>query len=94
MLDHIGFSVTDYARSRGFYDAALAPLGVGRVMEVTKEETGGYEGAGYGVAGKPYFWIGAGAARRSLGGCMSPRRAEPGGGRRLLRRGDGVWSDR
>jgi catechol 2,3-dioxygenase-like lactoylglutathione lyase family enzyme len=26
-------------------------------MEVTKEETGGYEGAGLGKNGKPSFWI-------------------------------------
>lgn len=63
MLDHIGFQVADFAKSRAFYDAALAPLGVARVMEVTLAETNGaYEGAGYGVAGKPYFWIGAGGA--------------------------------
>jgi catechol 2,3-dioxygenase-like lactoylglutathione lyase family enzyme len=62
MLDHIGFSVRDYARSRAFYDAALAPLGISRQMEVTKAESGGYEGAGYGAAGKPAFWIGAGGA--------------------------------
>jgi catechol 2,3-dioxygenase-like lactoylglutathione lyase family enzyme len=60
VLDHIGFQVRDFAGSRAFYDAALAPLGVARLMEVTKEETGGYEGAGYGRHGKPYFWIGAG----------------------------------
>ena len=27
MLDHVGFSVTDYARSKTFYKKALAPLG-------------------------------------------------------------------
>lgn len=62
MLDHIGFSVADYARSRVFYDAALAPLGFSRQMEVTKAETGDYEGAGYGAAGEPAFWIGAGGS--------------------------------
>lgn len=61
MLDHIGFAVTDYARSKAFYAAALAPLGYGVVMEITKAETGGaYEGAGLGADGKPDFWIGAG----------------------------------
>jgi catechol 2,3-dioxygenase-like lactoylglutathione lyase family enzyme len=29
-------------------------------MQVTKEETGGYEGAGFGRDGKPSFWISAG----------------------------------
>ncbi len=27
MLDHIGFPVTDFARSKAFYERALAPLG-------------------------------------------------------------------
>ena len=27
MIDHIGVSVADYRRSRGFYESALAPLG-------------------------------------------------------------------
>jgi len=57
MIDHIGFSATDYARSRAFYDKALAPLGIEVVMQVTKEESGGYEGVGYGRAGKPFFWV-------------------------------------
>ena len=27
MIDHVGFSVSDYARSKAFYERALAPLG-------------------------------------------------------------------
>jgi catechol 2,3-dioxygenase-like lactoylglutathione lyase family enzyme len=27
MIDHIGFSVSDYARAKAFYERALAPLG-------------------------------------------------------------------
>jgi catechol 2,3-dioxygenase-like lactoylglutathione lyase family enzyme len=61
MLDHVGLTVSDFARSRAFYVAALAPLGYTPVMDVTKEQTGGYEGAGFGVDGKPSFWIGNGA---------------------------------
>lgn len=63
MLDHIGLSVADFARSRAFYIAAFAPLGYGPVMEVTKEQTGGYEGAGFGPPGRPQFWIGTGEKR-------------------------------
>ena len=37
MLDHIGFPVSDYARSKAFYESALRPLGYGLVMEVTPE---------------------------------------------------------
>ncbi|MBZ8135028.1 VOC family protein [Afifella sp. IM 167] len=57
MIDHIGFSASDYGRSRAFYDKALAALGMEVVMEVTKEESGSYEGVGYGRAGKPFFWV-------------------------------------
>jgi catechol 2,3-dioxygenase-like lactoylglutathione lyase family enzyme len=67
MLDHLGLTVSDFARGRAFFDAALAPLGIGVVMEVTPEETGGSSHAGYGSDGKPYFWIGsAGPATGSL----------------------------
>ena len=63
MLDHIGFGVSDLARSKAFYEKALAPLGYRVVMQVTKAESGGaYEGVGFGDARKPYFWIGTGSA--------------------------------
>lgn len=62
MLDHVGLTVTDFAAARAFYDAALAPLGVAVLMEVTAEQTGGTEHAGYGADGKPDFWIGTGGA--------------------------------
>src|SRR5665811_2330887 len=59
-LDHIGFTVSDLKRSKAFYDAALKPLGIGLVMEVTAEMTGGHAHAGYGSDGRPYFWLGNG----------------------------------
>jgi catechol 2,3-dioxygenase-like lactoylglutathione lyase family enzyme len=60
-LDHVSLSVSDFAAARAFYDAALKPLGITVQMQVTREETGGsYEGAGYGIAGKPFFWLGSG----------------------------------
>jgi catechol 2,3-dioxygenase-like lactoylglutathione lyase family enzyme len=62
MLDHIGFPVSDYARSKAFYLAALKPLGFGLVMEVTPEMTGGSTHGGFGTNGKPSFWIGTGEA--------------------------------
>ena len=61
MLDHIGLAVADFDRARAFYQAALKPLGLGVVMEVTAEETGGDAQAGFGDEGKPFFWIGTGA---------------------------------
>jgi catechol 2,3-dioxygenase-like lactoylglutathione lyase family enzyme len=33
VLDHVGFQSTDLAASAAFYDAALAPLGVARLMD-------------------------------------------------------------
>ncbi|WP_029354805.1 VOC family protein [Bosea sp. 117] len=59
-LDHIGFTVADFARSLAFYRAALAPLGLSVVMEVSPEETGGTAHAGFGAGFKPFFWIGTG----------------------------------
>jgi catechol 2,3-dioxygenase-like lactoylglutathione lyase family enzyme len=62
MLDHIGLSVADYPKAKSFYDAVMPTIGASCVMAVTAEETGGtYEGAGYGLNGKPSFWIGIGA---------------------------------
>lgn len=61
MLDHIGLPVSDFARSRAFYGAALAPLGLSLVMEVSAEETGSAAHAGFGQGGKPFFWIGSSA---------------------------------
>lgn len=59
MLDHIGIAVSDIARSRAFYAAALQPLGIGPIMEVGPDltESGG-TAIGFGKDGKPFFWIG------------------------------------
>jgi catechol 2,3-dioxygenase-like lactoylglutathione lyase family enzyme len=51
MLDHTGFGVSDYERSRAFYEKALAPLGLTLLMEPVGA------GAGFGKDGKPEFWI-------------------------------------
>jgi catechol 2,3-dioxygenase-like lactoylglutathione lyase family enzyme len=59
MIDHVGFAIGDYARSKAFYEKALAPLGYTLIMEVAaKDNRSGYPAAGFGVAGKPDFWIG------------------------------------
>ena len=52
MIDHSGVSVSDVAKSKVFYRAALAPLGYTLLMEFEQF-------AGFGVAPKPDFWIGA-----------------------------------
>jgi catechol 2,3-dioxygenase-like lactoylglutathione lyase family enzyme len=53
ILDHVGISVRDYAKSKAFYQKALAPLGIEFVMEYG-------DGGGFGRGGKPEFWIGQG----------------------------------
>jgi catechol 2,3-dioxygenase-like lactoylglutathione lyase family enzyme len=51
MIDHAGFGVSDYQRSKAFYEQALAPLGVTLLMEPMGQA------AGFGADGKPFFWI-------------------------------------
>jgi catechol 2,3-dioxygenase-like lactoylglutathione lyase family enzyme len=59
MIDHVGFPVADYARSKAFYEQALAPLGYALIMEVGAQHTeSGSPAAGFGADGKPDFWIG------------------------------------
>jgi catechol 2,3-dioxygenase-like lactoylglutathione lyase family enzyme len=59
MIDHMGFSVSDYERAKAFYAKALAPLGYSLIMEVPAERTGHSAAAGFGAGGKPDFWFGA-----------------------------------
>jgi catechol 2,3-dioxygenase-like lactoylglutathione lyase family enzyme len=54
MLDHVGFTVSDYERSKAFYATALAPLGITLLMEPTNATDAA---AGFGKDGKPFFWI-------------------------------------
>jgi catechol 2,3-dioxygenase-like lactoylglutathione lyase family enzyme len=60
MLDHVGLAVTDFERSKSFFIEALAPLEMALLMEVTADQTGGDAHAGFGVDGRPFFWIGNG----------------------------------
>jgi catechol 2,3-dioxygenase-like lactoylglutathione lyase family enzyme len=64
MLDHVGYPVTDLERSRVFYTAALAPLGIKVLMEITREMTGDHAHVGFGVD-HPDFWIGEGKTAAS-----------------------------
>ncbi len=75
MLDHITLTVTDLARARAFYDPALAPLGIVPLVVLTKAETGGFEGVGYGRDGKAAFWLGDGKAPGSSS--MAPKAGGP-----------------
>ena len=58
MIDHIGIAVSDLARSRKFYEAALGALGMSVQMEVTSDQTeSGGSALGFGVPGEKIFWI-------------------------------------
>ena len=54
MIDHTSFSVSDYQKSKQFYDQTFAELGYTMVMEIDLEQV---LTAGYGKDGKPVFWI-------------------------------------
>ena len=58
MLDHVGIPISDFARAKAFYAKALAPLGIGLLMEATPEQTDNGSAAGFGSDGNPYFWFG------------------------------------
>jgi catechol 2,3-dioxygenase-like lactoylglutathione lyase family enzyme len=59
MIDHVGFAVSDIARSKAFYGAALAPIGITLLMTALPEMTeSGGTALGFGKDGKPFFWIG------------------------------------
>jgi catechol 2,3-dioxygenase-like lactoylglutathione lyase family enzyme len=51
MLDHVSLQCSDLTASAAFYDAVLAPLGGGRLMDAGSA-------IGYGVPPRPDFWIG------------------------------------
>jgi catechol 2,3-dioxygenase-like lactoylglutathione lyase family enzyme len=56
MIDHLSIQCADVAASAAFYDAVIAPLGGGRMMDFG-------DVIGFGVAPTPEFWI----APRSTG---------------------------
>jgi len=62
MLDHVGFNVGDFDRSKAFYLEALRPLGI----ELLIEPVPGV--AGFGEGRKPFFWLDTrgSAARRAV----------------------------
>ena len=67
MLDHLAIDVSDLARSRRFYAAALAPLGYGvRREEATSVGFGVFAGEGRSLDPGGDFWIAEGEVRAPL----------------------------
>ena len=54
MLDHLSLRVSNYARSKRFFEQALAPLGYAVRMEFESSA------AGFGAGDTPDFWIAPG----------------------------------
>lgn len=57
MIDHIGIRVSNFKKSKEFYEAALKPIGYKMLMEVPTQYTDGLGVAGFGEPPKPDFWI-------------------------------------
>lgn len=60
MIDHTGITVSDIARSKAFYTAALAAIGYQLLLEFSAAVTGHADVAGFGEAPKPDFWLSSG----------------------------------
>jgi catechol 2,3-dioxygenase-like lactoylglutathione lyase family enzyme len=57
VIDHVGFEVSDFARSKAFYEGALEPLGIRLLMEPAEGTAGFGKETEHGP--NPFFWISA-----------------------------------
>ncbi|RRS04739.1 VOC family protein [Aquabacterium soli] len=61
MIDHTGVAVSDFEKSKAFYNTALAAIGYALIMELPASVTGHADVAGFGEPPKPDFWINSGS---------------------------------
>lgn len=60
MIDHMSIQVSDYDKSKSFYQRALGPLGYSVIMEFTRAQVPELQSpavCGLGEQGKPDFWL-------------------------------------
>jgi catechol 2,3-dioxygenase-like lactoylglutathione lyase family enzyme len=57
MIDHTGVVVSEFEKSKKFYSAALAPIGLVLVSEFPASLTGDTDIAGFGAPPNAEFWI-------------------------------------
>lgn len=57
IIDHLEIPVSDPARARAFYEAALRPLGLGTILTVQAGEDGPKTRHGIGRDGYPSIWL-------------------------------------
>jgi len=64
MLDHVFVTVGDVGRSIAFYEQALAPLGIGHVLDYDGKNgpPGHPDLKGFGRDGRVFFWLRPGEA--------------------------------
>ena len=64
MLDHVFVTVSDVRRSIAFYEQALAPLGIGHVLDYDGKNgpPGHPDLKGFGRDGRVFFWLRPGNA--------------------------------
>jgi len=90
MIDHLGITVSDFDRSKTFYDKAMAPLGASLLYMVPEEYTGGAKVGGYG-RDRPVFWLSGGTDKpgtaQHVAFTARRRRRGPPHGTRRPRRG-------
>ena len=60
MIDHTGLLVSDFAKSKDFYQKALEPIAYALLMEFPASVTGHTDVAGFGEKNMPDFWISKG----------------------------------
>ncbi len=61
MIDHTGVAVSDFEKSKAFYNTSLAAIGYALIMELPASVTGHADVAGFGEPPKPDFWINSGS---------------------------------
>ena len=64
MIDHTGLRVSDLARAKAFYRAALTPIGYELLVEFPAAVTGSDDVAGFGAPPRADFWIARGSPNR------------------------------
>ena len=74
MIDHVGIRVSDFARSRAFYESALKPLGYTMVFSNDREQYAGFAGPD-----RERIWIGRGEPQSGVHiAILAPDRATVG----------------
>ncbi len=56
-IDHLTLSVSDIGRAKSFYTAALAPIDLHPIADVTAEMTGSVAYSGFGRSRKGTLWL-------------------------------------